>query len=202
MSSEYLAVPAEAMKQAEKAAKQGFNLTVPESVERNGAVALWSELVVIESATRQDSIGKPKAGHQGGQQRIQYTVRYKIKAHEFDENVGRKQTEFMLVNHGWLHGDESFLGTLPEARWGGETTMTNMSLDKIRSLLVSADYDMSEGLTLDIIEDAFPTKESGNTSGLLGKEFTFRIKDKAIEKGDDITYEQEVAAIFPGPNDE
>ena len=191
-SKDYLGVPANVLAAADKAIKAGFNLQTPPTAEkkrdRSSGLTRFSELVVIEGATREEKTGKL------GQSRIQYVLKVKVKPFgEENVNVGRKVTEFILVNHGWIHGNEEFLGSQDPDK---ETTMNNMSLTKINSLLVSGGFDMKQGFSADMIMKLFPVKDSGDKSGLLGKQFTFVFKDKLM---DDESHKQEVAAIFPAP---
>ena len=177
-SNEYLGVPKSVLDSAEAAAKAGFNLQTPPSAEkkrdRSSGITRFSELVVIEAAHREDKQGK------AGQSRVQYVVKVKVKPFgEENINVGRKVNEFMLVNHGWIHGNEEHLGRGDGQK---EMTMSNMSLAKLKSLLVSTGFDMSQGLTVEMIESLFPEKDSGNLSGLLGKTATFQYKDKLLDE--------------------
>lgn len=166
---------------------RGFNLIVPEGVERNAkGFATFDELVTVESARHTES----------GDVTI-FELKVKVMPGLDPEmespNVGKSPMYFLRYNFPALRAGS------PQ----GQVTMSQITAVTLKQFAVAVALDISNGLNGPEMAAMFPAKGSDDASLLEGERFLLTITDDARpekqHKGS--TSKQSISAVVAAPEE-
>lgn len=168
-----LNIPADAIADAEKAVKGGFNLDVPPNAadQRKNGWARWDEYATIEGASRESKTNKD------GEDVVSFNLKFKILPFNDSINGGRTYTDFNALNYSALKKD----GKVTEQRIDGQLKMNARTIIKLKQLAAIAGLSLDSGVTQEMLDILFPVPGSAEdmtgSAVLVGQNITVHVND-------------------------